>query len=134
MSFDLIFWYECEPSTLEQATQIYDQLTEEDIGIVERNPVLGDFYQEVLSRYEDLTEENADGSPWTSPVYSNEECVITNIVWSRHKEVGPALIAIAARHGLTSYDPQDRIIYYPSGRRDSVKERSRRACSAAEQR
>ena len=116
MSFDLIFWYECEPSTLEQATQIYDQLTEEDIGIVERNPVLGDFYQEVLSRYEDLTEENADGSPWTSPVYSNEECVFTNIVWSRHKEVGPALIAIAARHGLTSYDPQDRIIYYPSGR------------------
>lgn len=117
MSFDLTFWYEREPSSPVQAAQIYDQLTDEKLGIVERNPTLGDFYQEVISTYEDLTEENADRSPWTSPVYRNEECVITNIAWTRHKEVGSTLIAMAARHGLTSYDPQHRVLHSPTGRR-----------------
>jgi hypothetical protein len=115
MSFDLAFWYESEPSSPERAAQIYDQLTEE-LGVVERNPALGDFHREVISTYEDLTEENADESPWTASVYCDEECVIANIAWSRHQEIGPALIVLAARHGLTSYDPQDRIIHYPSGR------------------
>jgi hypothetical protein len=115
MSFDLTFWYESEPSSPERAAQIYDQLADEELGIVERNHALDEFYQEVISVYEDITEENAEESPWTSPVYHNDECVIANIAWSRHKEVGPALIAMAARHGLTSYDPQDRVVHYPSG-------------------
>jgi hypothetical protein len=121
MSFDLAFWYESEPSSPQQAAQIYDQLTDEDekVGVVERNPALNDFYQEVISTYGDLTEditENADETPWTAQVDFNGEYVITPIAWSRHREVSLALIAIAARHGLTSYDPQDRIIHYPSGR------------------
>jgi hypothetical protein len=119
MSFDLIFWYEREPSTPEQAAQIYDKLTDEEVGIVERNPVLSDFYHEVIATYQDMyenmTEEDAKVVPWTAEVYHNAECVITPISWWRCKEVGPALIALAARHGVTTYNPQDRIIYYPSG-------------------
>jgi hypothetical protein len=119
MSFDMIFWYEREPSTPEQAAQIHDKLTDEEVGIVERSSVLSDFYQEVIATYRDLTEntpeEDAEVAPWTTGVYHNEECVITPISWWRCKEVGPALIAMAARHGVTTYNPQDRIIYYPSG-------------------
>lgn len=119
MSFDLAFWYEREPSSPEQAAQIYDQLTDEKLGIVERNPALGDFYQEVIATYKDLTEnmteEDADVAPWTAGVSCNQECVITTIKWSRHKDVAPALVAMATRHGLTSFDPQDRTVYYPSG-------------------
>jgi hypothetical protein len=116
MRFDLAFWYEREPSSPEQAAQIYIRLAEEELGIVERNPAVGDFYQEVISTYEDLAQESADASPWNSPVYCNGECVITPIAWSRHQEVGPALIAMAARHGVTSFDPQDRSVHHPSGR------------------
>jgi hypothetical protein len=119
MSFDLAFWYEHEPSSPERAAEIYLRLVEEEFGIVDRNPALGDFYQEVISTYGDLyenmTESNADMAPWTAGVAYNQECVITTIAWSRHQEVGPALIAMAAKHGLTSFDPQDRIVHYQSG-------------------
>jgi hypothetical protein len=119
MSFDMLFWYEHEPSTPEQAAQIYDKLTDGELGIVERNPALGDFYHEVMATYgdmsENMTEEDATVTPWTAGVYHNAECVITPISWWRCKEVGPALIAMAARHGVTTYNPQDRMIYYPSG-------------------
>lgn len=122
MSFDLAFWYEAEPSGPEQAAQIYDQLMDGEVGIVERNPVLGDFYHEVIATYGDLTAtdgdltlQDADEPPWTAQVYFNGECVSAPIAWSRRKEVAPALVAIAARLGVTAYDPQDRIIHYPSG-------------------
>ena len=119
MSFDLAFWYESEPSSPERAAQIYYQLMDGKEGIVERHPALGEFYQEVIATYKDLTEnmsdEDADAAPWTAQVDYNQEYVATPIKWSRCQEVAPALVAIAARHGLTSYDPQDRVIYYPSG-------------------
>ena len=119
MSFDLIFWYEREPSTPEQAAQIYDKLTDEEVGIVERSSVLDEFYHEVMATYgdmsENMTEEDAKVTPWTAGVDHTEEYVYTPISWWRCQEVGPALIAMAARHGVTTYNPQDRIIYYPSG-------------------
>lgn len=126
MSFDLAFWYEREPSSPEQAAQVYEQLTDGVEGIVERNPAVGDFYHEVIATYGDLTEdftqEVVDEAPWTAAVDFNSEYVITPIAWSRCKEVAPALAAMAARHGLTTYDPQDCVIYYPSG--DSAQYRA----------
>jgi hypothetical protein len=115
MSFDLAFWYEREPSSPEQAAKIYDQLTDEEHGVVEQNPALGEFYQEVIATYGDLTEGGTEDTPWTSGVYRNEECVLTPIAWSRCKEVAPVLAAMATRHGLTTYDPQKCTVYYPSG-------------------
>ncbi|MGN9908878.1 hypothetical protein ACTMTJ_15150 [Phytohabitans sp. LJ34] len=75
---------------------------------------MGEFYDEVVGIFGDLTEENAEESPWTSPLYRNEECVIANIAWSRHREVAPMLVELAAKYGLTSYDPQDRIVRHPA--------------------
>lgn len=115
MSFDLAFWYERDPSSPEQAEQIYLQLVEGELGIVERNPALGEFYQEVIATNGDLTEGGTDAAPWTAMVDHNEECIITPIAWSRCREVAPTLVAMATRHGLTSFDPQDRAVYYPSG-------------------
>jgi hypothetical protein len=63
MSFDLAFWYEHRPSTVERAAEIYDRLTDGQIGVVEKSTEVGSFLAELVSRFPDLTEENADGSP-----------------------------------------------------------------------
>src|SRR5689334_15950385 len=75
MSFDMTFWYASEPPSDQIAADVYDQLTDGDLNVVERSPALQEFLEEVLAVYPDLTEENAEESPWASSVYSNEECV-----------------------------------------------------------
>jgi hypothetical protein len=87
VSFDLIFWYEDGRSTPEEAFEIYDKLTDGETGIVEVSPAIDDFFADVLSVYPNLTEENMEESPWTSPVYRTPECVIATIAWSQHQEV-----------------------------------------------
>lgn len=113
MSFDLAFWHESKPTTAEEAARIYDKLTDGEIGIADRHPAVGAFYDDVIAAFGDLTEENAEESPWMSPLYRNEECVIANIAWSRHREVGPVLVDLASNHGLTTYDPQDKFVHHP---------------------
>jgi hypothetical protein len=116
MSFDLAFWHETQPSDAERAYEIYDRLTDGETGVAESHPAVDEFYREVLSVYADITEENAEESPWASSPYRNDECVVAAIAWSRHEEVGAALIELADKHGLTAYDPQDRVVHHPTGR------------------
>jgi hypothetical protein len=113
MSFDLTFWYEKDPSTPEEAFQIYDQLTDGETGVVESSTAIDEFFSEVVSLYQDLTEENMEESPWTAPLYRTSECVIANITWSRHKELKDVLLDLANKRGLTAYDPQDRLVHHP---------------------
>jgi len=113
MSFDLAFWYESSQSAPDAAAQVYERLTDGETGVVQPDPRVDAFYDELISVYEDLTMENAATSPWMSPPYRNDECVIVAISWSRCKDVAPVLLDIADRHGMTAYDPQDRIVYHP---------------------
>jgi len=115
MSFDLTFWYEGDRSTPEEAFQIYDQLTDGEMGVVAASAAIDGFFADVVSVYQDLTEENMEESPWTAPIYHTPECVIVNIAWSVHKEVNDALIDLANKHGLTTYNPQDRLVIHPTG-------------------
>jgi predicted nucleic acid-binding protein len=115
MSFDLAFWYEKEPSDGDRAFQIYDQLTDGESDVVESSRAVDEFYAEVVSVYRDLTEENMEVSPWTSRLYHTPECVIATISWSRHKEVAFELLDLATKHGLTTYDPQNRRVHHPGG-------------------
>ncbi|MCP2331284.1 hypothetical protein [Actinoalloteichus caeruleus] len=111
MSFDLIFWYQKEIPTTEEAAQIYDQLTDGATGIVEESVTIENFYRSIISKFPDLDEENMKESPWASPLYFTSKCVIATISWSRSREVFPVLLDLASTHGLTMYDPQDRVVY-----------------------
>lgn len=115
VSFDLAFWYEKSQSTSDAAAQIYDRLTDGETGVVQSDPRVDVFYEDLISVYDDLTLENAETSPWMSSPYRNSECVIVAISWSRYKDVVPALLDVANRHGMTIYDPQDRIVYRRTG-------------------
>jgi hypothetical protein len=111
VSFDLIFWYQKSVPTLEEAARIYDQLTDGLTGVVEESSAVDDFHRSVISVFPDLTEENMNDSPWASPLYVTGECVIVAVSWSRSGEVAPLLLELASKHGLSAYDPQDRVVY-----------------------
>jgi hypothetical protein len=116
VSFDLMFWNEGEPSTDEQAGQIYNRLLDGETGIVRGGPALGEFYDEAISVFGDLTLENAEVSPWMSPLSRNSDYVLALISWSRRGEVGPVLLELANKHGLTAYDPQEKTVHHPTSR------------------
>ncbi|MET0493765.1 MAG: hypothetical protein ABW000_11620 [Actinoplanes sp.] len=114
MSFDLSFWHEDGQSTPDHAADIYERLTDGEEGVVPRVPAIDDFLADVVAVFGDLTEANIDESPWTSPLYHNPECVIANLAHSRSEEVAPVLRRLASKHGLTTYDPQNREVYPPA--------------------
>lgn len=114
MSFDLSFWHEDVQSTPDRAADIYDRLADGEDGVVPRAPEIDDFFAEVVAVFGDLTEENIDESPWTSPLYRTPECVIANLAYSRSEEVAPVLRRLASRYRLTTYDPQNREVHPPA--------------------
>ncbi|MEV6631569.1 hypothetical protein AB0M54_12540 [Actinoplanes sp. NPDC051470] len=114
MSFDLGFWHEDEQSTPDRAAEIYDRVTDGEDGVVPAVPAIDEFFAEVVAAFGDLTEENIEESPWTSPLYRTPECVIANLAYSRSEEVAPVLRRLASRHRLTTYNPQNREVHPPS--------------------
>lgn len=111
MSFDLIFWHQNSIPHSEEAARIYDQLTDGLTGVVAASPAIEDFRRAVLSEFPDLSEGNMNDSPWASPLYVTDECIIASISWSRSYEVSSTLLELASHHGLTAYDPQDQVVY-----------------------
>ncbi|WP_433512655.1 hypothetical protein ACQP2T_54585 [Nonomuraea sp. CA-143628] len=119
MSFDLAFWCQKSVPTAEEAAQIYDQLADGLSGVVEASSAVEDFHKAVISVFPDLAEENMDESPWTSPLYVTSECVIATISWSRAGEVSSVLLDLASRYRLTTYDPQEQVVYGITGEASS---------------
>ncbi|MEU7854459.1 hypothetical protein [Nonomuraea sp. NPDC049141] len=115
MSFDLAFWCQRSIPTPEEAAQVYDQLTDGLAGIVEESSAIDDFCQAVISVFPNLTEDNVNESPWASPLYVTSECVMAAISWSRSSETSSVLLDLAARYGLTAYDPQEQVVYGITG-------------------
>lgn len=107
MSFDLAFWVESPAPSPTEAAATYDQLAEGEDGVIAPDDSVARFLADVVAVYPDLAEDNMDISPWASPIYSNAECVLVAISWSRSAELAPALRQIASRHGLITYDPQE---------------------------
>ena len=114
MSFDLGFWYEDVPSAPERAAAIYERLTDGEEGVVPSASAVNDFFVEVIATFEDMTEENMEESPWTSPLYQTPECVVASLAYSTSGDVAPVLLELASKHGLTAYDPQNREVLSPA--------------------
>jgi hypothetical protein len=113
MSFDLLFWRDSEPSTLERVAEIYDKVTDGEVGVVDEGSTIEAFYNDVVEAFPDLAEENMETSPWSSPIYLTSETMIAAMGWSRYKEVSEVLLTLSAKHGLTAFDPQNRVIHRP---------------------
>ncbi|MFC8192364.1 hypothetical protein ACFUMH_11975 [Cellulomonas sp. NPDC057328] len=107
LSFDLAFWYDESTPSPDDAYAIYDKLTEGEIGVVAADEAVSRFLDDVRTAFADLTDENAETSPWASPIYATDECVIVAISGSRSADVVPSLLRIASDHGLVTYDPQN---------------------------
>jgi hypothetical protein len=109
MSFDLAIWYQAEMLTDDEAFSIYDRLTDGTAGVVEPSPAISAFLEDLVETYPEDSDEVAS-SPWASGIYSNAECVLLSISWSRKEEVSRVVERLASKNGLAVYDPQSRII------------------------
>ncbi|WP_136518139.1 hypothetical protein [Cellulomonas telluris] len=107
MSFELAFWHERPTPSDDAALATYYRLTEEDGDAVRPHVAVSRFLTDLLTAFEDLTEENADSSPWAGPVCATDGCVMVSISGSRSVEVMPRLQQMASRHGLVTFDPQN---------------------------
>ncbi|MEU4563632.1 hypothetical protein AB0F72_35085 [Actinoplanes sp. NPDC023936] len=109
MSFDLAIWHQAAPLTDEEAFAIYDRLTDGFVGVVQESPAVQKFLSDLLEIYPEDTDES-DPSPWASGIYSNSECVLLAISWSRKEEVSTVVEGLAVRRGLVVYDPQSGVL------------------------
>ena len=106
MSFDLAFWVE-EPTPVgSAAAETYDRLVDGELNVVGAHVAVGKFFDEVVSTFPNRPAENPDSSPWASPIYKTEECVIVTISGSRSADVAPVLCRMASLQGLITFDPQ----------------------------
>ncbi len=106
MSFDLAFWYSAEPVDGTRALEIYQAILNEVPGATSAHPAVAAFTAEVTSQFPDLSADNLESSPWTSPLYASPEFLVATISWAQARAVAPVLLALARKHGLTCFDPQ----------------------------
>ncbi|MFI5843513.1 hypothetical protein ACIA8K_27790 [Catenuloplanes sp. NPDC051500] len=105
MSFSLAVWRHLGVPTGEEAFDVYDRLSDGEVGVVEGGPKVSKFLNSLLEFYPD---DNGLAAPWASEVYFNNECVLMQISWSRAQEVSAVVRVLAAENGLIVYDPQSR--------------------------
>ena len=75
------------------------------------------FHRELTDRYPELhtLPDEDDSSPWSDDLALSASGVLMSICFSRAEEVASYVIALAAAHGLVCYDPQEDVVYNPSG-------------------
>jgi hypothetical protein len=123
MSYDLGFWKQEGIPSVTDAARVDAALVDGDVGgVPSSDDPLGAFYGEILERYPDLTLENVDESPWSTPVWRTGEGVICSFAHSRHAEVSGFLLDLASRHGLVCFDPQSQRAHFTVGDGTAVLE------------
>jgi hypothetical protein len=114
VSFDLGFWWEPRPISAVEAEQKYLAMVDGDTGVVEENVALEEFCNDLNGRFPDLTEETLETSPWSSPVYRTNECVIISMPYSRGAGMVDGLRKLAAGHGVSCYNPHSGEFVFPN--------------------
>jgi hypothetical protein len=114
MSFDLAVLHVEGLISAKQAAEIYGQLCEGNYEVLRPSEDVDRFYQELVSRYPDidqLSDEEIDESPWSVSPDISDGAVIMCIRWSRADDMAAYLKALAAKHRLACYDPQEDVIH-----------------------
>jgi len=124
MSCDFGVWYPDKRLSDDEAGARYARLCDGAVeGEVVEHPAILAFYTELTSLHpeiDDIPEERVGDTeycPWSVAMDRSDGHVIMACVWSRAEYVGQLVKALAKKHGLVLYDPQEGRVFYPT---DSV--------------
>ncbi len=104
MSYDAYFWFRATSPP----EAVVDALAEEDVSLVEPNPAVAAFRAQLLAclpEWADFIEPPALDPSLASPADSAEYFLALTLPYSESGRL-PLAFNLAARHGLTAYDPQ----------------------------
>lgn len=120
MSFDLAVWHSTYALSGEAAGAVYQAVCEgTDLprdGSIAPSSRITAFIAELDSRFPDLdslSDAEVDASPWASGFEYSDQHATFNIRWSAAKAMLAEFRALAARHELVLYDPQEEVAYNP---------------------
>lgn len=118
MNFDLGVWKGREGLSPISASFVYDSLCrgEQPAEALAAQAALHDFYEELIAIWPEVPSGSMRrpvDSPWSGPLHRSDYSVLLSCDW-QHAEVVLALITrLAARHGLSVFDPQSEELYLP---------------------
>ncbi len=121
MSFDLGVWYPHQRVSDAEATEIYTALCEGRPTALKPHPAVTAFYEALVARHPELDDVPADRlddhafSPWSCAHDRSEMHVIMAAVWPQADNVFATVSALAVRHQLALYNPQEGTITFPDG-------------------
>jgi hypothetical protein len=136
MSFDLGFWHEDRPITVQQAAKVYGQLCEGNAAVVTQHPALALFLHDLtqhyppIGSYADEEQEHAR-CPWSCAWDLTPGSAIVCMRWSYAQELTSRLLQMASTYGLVCYNPQRDEVYLPAAR-DGEMDRAARMRAALE--
>jgi hypothetical protein len=96
-------------------------LCESQIDGVTPHPAVDAFYVELTARYPEIDTvsddriDDHDYCPWSCALDRSPGHVLMPCVWSQAENVERFVRALAAKHGLAVYDPQQSQVFYPDG-------------------
>src|SRR5258708_35288093 len=121
MSYDLGVWYADRPLGDAEAGVIYRAFCRDTLRLGGYSPQISAFYLEPVHRSPELhafPEERVDEGVWNvSPLDRSGMHVLLPMAYSRADEVVPFVRALADKHGLVCFDPQEGRVYLPSSLR-----------------
>jgi hypothetical protein len=112
MSFDLGIWHSPRNLTHEEAGELYAALCESKADSVKPHSSVDAFYDELTARYPEIDTvpddriDDHDYCPWSCALDRSPGHVIMPCVWSQAENVNQFVHALAAKHQLVVYDPQ----------------------------
>jgi len=116
MSMDLAVWYSTRPLDKKQALAIYQGLCNGELAVLEGSERIDAFLSDLHGVYaalDDLSEEEAEKSPWAGDFDRSDGHVIMSITWSGPDDAPELVVKLAAEHGLICFDPQSCDVYLP---------------------
>lgn len=116
MSFDLCVWREQHPITAEYAAKVYAHLMDGHDDVVEPDPRVLAFRDELAGRYPDLealSVQELESSPWNMSPDATSRRVLLCMSWSSADEAVLFILELADRLGLVCFDPQGGQVHNP---------------------
>jgi hypothetical protein len=115
VSYDLAVWEGDQPRTAAEAFTRYDELYDR---YIEREgetptPAITDFLSALLARWPDITEPDAENSPWSDgplEINASGPFVYIGLVFSMAEEAVAFAAQQARDRGLVCYDPQQQAL------------------------
>jgi hypothetical protein len=117
MSFDLVIWKHSARTKTAMIQECYDAIINNKdhtaMDFFNEYILLNDFEIEFGKRQKDYFGGEVDNCPFLYSTGREEfgNWIIMNLNWSTHQETKNKIVAIALKHGLMVYDPQQKVVW-----------------------